>query len=314
MSCLLVVKPGGRDRFLYTRGDGRIGQDISHLIPYLGLSPKDIDFGESFSLGVVIRCELIVPKKIFQEKFAKSFANPRNFVSGIVNQKIENLDVSLVVGNIHLVSYELLFPEKMKPSLQMKNLQKFSSVGVGAGVGVGVGLKKVVSDVVTASELTNEYLSGELMNARESSIYEIDGIICSADKVYERKDKNPEHAFAFKMVLTDQIAEAKVVDVLWSPSKDGYLKPRVRVEPLNLGGVCIEYATGFNAKFIQDNLIGVGSLVELIRSGDVIPHIRRVISGGINGAKMPDCSYEWNETGVDILLSKGDLSSDLTVR
>jgi NAD-dependent DNA ligase len=304
VSCLLVVKPGGRDRFLYTRGDGRVGQDISHLIPYLSLPPKNLDFGASFHLGVVIRCELIVPKKTFQEKFAATFANPRNFVSGVVNQKVENLDISLVVGNIHLVSYELLFPERVEPSLQMRILQNFSVFG----------LIKVVSKVMHSSVLSNEYLSGELMNARESSIYEIDGLVCSADSVYERKDKNPEHAFAFKMVLTDQIAEAKVVDVLWSPSKDGYLKPRIRVEPLHLGGVCIEYATGFNAKFIQDHSIGIGSLVELIRSGDVIPHIRRVLSGGICGAKMPDCAYKWNETGVDLLLNKEELSSDLTVR
>ena len=293
VSCLLVVK--GLDRFLYTRGDGRVGQDISHLIPYLGLPLEHLNF------GTVIRGELIVPRKIFQEKFAKEFANPRNFVSGVVNQKVENLDVGLVVGNIHLVSYELLFPTNLKPSLQMQMLDKF-------------GLKKVDSQVVSFGVLSNEYLSEYLLNARKSSIYEIDGIICSNDNVYERREKNPDHAFAFKMVLTEQIAEAKVVDVLWSPSKDGYLKPRVRIEPITLGGVCIEYATGFNAKFIKENNIGVGSLIELIRSGDVIPHIRRVLLETDGGAKMPDVSYIWNETGVDILLSKEDLGLDLTVR
>ena len=59
------------------------------------------------------------------------------------------------------------------------------------------------------------------------------------------------------MVFTDQIAEAKVVDVIWTPSKDGYLKPRVQIEPIYLGGVKIEYTTGFNAKFINDNRVGV---------------------------------------------------------
>jgi NAD-dependent DNA ligase len=221
-----------------------------------------------------------------------------------VNQKVGTFDPSVVLGNIHLVSYELLFPENVKPSMQMQILQNFSVFG----------LEKVVSSVVRGDLLTNSYLSGELVKARETSIYEIDGIICSSDAVYERKEKNPDHAFAFKMVLTDQVAEAKVVDVLWSPSKDGYLKPRVRIEPISLGGVCIEYATGFNAKFIRDGEIGVGAVVELIRSGDVIPHIRRVISVGGSGAKMPEGAYVWNETGVDILLSGADLDADLTVR
>jgi NAD-dependent DNA ligase len=103
------------------------------------------------------------------------------------------------------------------------------------------------------------------------------------------------------MVLSDQIAEAKVVDVLWTPSKDGYLKPRVEIEPIKLGGVTITYATGFNAAFIRDNKIGIGSLIELIRSGDVIPYIRSVIVPA-EETKMPDVPYKWNNTHVDIML------------
>ena len=57
------------------------------------------------------------------------------------------------------------------------------------------------------------------------------------------------------MVLSDKIAEAKVIDVIWTPSKDGYLKPRVQIEPIHLGGVKIEFATVFNAAFIKQNHI-----------------------------------------------------------
>tara|TARA_B100001121_G_scaffold41610_1_gene35599 strand:- start:2872 stop:3915 length:1044 start_codon:yes stop_codon:yes gene_type:complete len=103
------------------------------------------------------------------------------------------------------------------------------------------------------------------------------------------------------MVLSDQIAEAKVLDVIWTPSKDGYLKPRVQIEPIVLGGVTIEYATGFNAKFIKDNKIGVGSLIKLIRSGDVIPHIVEVIQSS-SEPMMPKDEYVWNSTNVDIML------------
>jgi NAD-dependent DNA ligase len=89
------------------------------------------------------------------------------------------------------------------------------------------------------------------------------------------------------MVLSDQVAEVKVVDVIWTASKDGYLKPRVRVEPVHIGGVTIEYATGFNGKFIEDNKIGVGAIIQLIRSGDVIPYIKSVVVPAETG-KMPD--------------------------
>ena len=89
--------------------------------------------------------------------------------------------------------------------------------------------------------------------------------------------KNPDHAFAFKMMLSEQVAEAKVVDVIWTPSKDGYLKPRVQIEPIKLSGVTIEYATGKNAQFIEKNRIGVGAVIQIVRSGDVIPDIIKIV-------------------------------------
>ena len=125
------------------------------------------------------------------------------------------------------------------------------------------------------------------------------------------KKGNPKHAFAFKMVLSDQVVEAKVVDVIWTPSKDGYLKPRVRIEPVIIGGAKIEYATAFNGAFVEKNKIGVGAVIQLIRSGDVIPHIMDVITPAPE-AKMPDVDYEWNPTHVDIILK--DAKSDIIVQ
>jgi NAD-dependent DNA ligase len=78
-----------------------------------------------------------------------------------------------------------------------------------------------------------------------------------------------------------------------------------------LGGVRIEYATGFNGSFINDNKVGIGAVIELIRSGDVIPHIRKVTTPA-EEAKMPSVPYKWNDTHVDILLE--DINSDETVK
>jgi NAD-dependent DNA ligase len=113
------------------------------------------------------------------------------------------------------------------------------------------------------------------------------------------------------MILTEQIAEAHVLGVIWTPSKDGYLKPRVQISPVSLGGVLIEYATGFNGAFIEDNKIGVGTIIEIIRSGDVIPHIRAVKVSSSN-AMMPSVPYKWNDSHVDVILENMDL--DDTVR
>jgi NAD-dependent DNA ligase len=173
------------------------------------------------------------------------------------------------------------------------------------------GFETVLNRTVMFKDLTNELLSEVLMDWRSNYLYEIDGVIVTDDNIYDRKSGNPEHSFAFKMVLSDQIAEAKVVDVLWTPSKDGYLKPRVQIEPIQLGGVKIEYATGFNGAFIEQNKIGMGALIQIIRSGDVIPHIRSVTTPA-EQAKMPLVPYKWNNTHVDIMLE--DISSDETVR
>ena len=106
------------------------------------------------------------------------------------------------------------------------------------------------------------------------------------------------------MVLTDQEIEAKVVDVLWTVSSNGLIKPRVQFEPVTIGGVSITYATGFNAKFIKDNNIGLGALVKLIRSGDVIPYIAEVLVPA-QAPLMPNSTeyeYVWNATNTDIVL------------
>ena len=235
-------------------------------------------------------------KKVFEEKYKDTFANPRNLVAGIINHK----HVDKKVADLCFVAYEVLEPV-LKPSEQMNFLKSLH-----------LDLECVPYQLNTSSSLTNESLSSLLKEWRSSCSYEIDGLIVTNNQVYPRKTGNPEHSFAFKMVLSEQIAEAKVVDVLWTPSKDGYLKPRVQIEPIYLGGVKIEYATGFNAAFIESNKIGVGAIIELIRSGDVIPYIKKVIVSATT-AKMPfSFEYEWNETHVDIVLK--DFLEDETVR
>lgn len=273
----------GDEPKLYTRGNGIIGQDISHIIPYLDLPDTK---------GLVIRGEFIIKKEVFKQKYKKNFANPRNFVAGLINQK--KID-PIKYKDIDFVAYELIKPET-NPSLQLKALDSLN-------------ICVVQNTIVT--NITNDLLSNYLAQWRDEYIYEIDGIICCDDKIYPRKSGNPDHAFAFKMVLSDQIAEVKVVNVEWNPSKDGYLKPRVQIEPIKLGGVRIEHATGFNGAFIYNNNIGVGSLIKIIRSGDVIPHILQVIEQA-ETPLMPSVPYSWTKGNIDIILDNKD--DDIVVK
>ena len=101
------------------------------------------------------------------------------------------------------------------------------------------------------------------------------------------------------MRLADNLISAKVVGVQWNVSKWGVLKPRVEIEPVQLGGVTISWATGFNAKFIVEKSIGPNAIIEITRSGDVIPYIVSVVKNA-KEPDMPTIPYTWNETGVDI--------------
>ena len=275
----------GDEPKLYTRGNGKVGQDVSHLIPKLRL-PKN--------KGVVIRGEFIIKKDTFNTKYADKFSNPRNMVAGVVNQKTQDERI----GDIDFVAYEVIKPANLTPIEQMEHMAS---------------LDVHVVHNETHKTITNEILSGILVDWRNHDEYEIDGIIVANDKVYSRVSGNPKHTFAFKMVLSDQIAEAHVVDVIWSPSKDGYLKPRVQIIPVKLGGVTIKYATGFNAKFIEENKIGVGAIIQLIRSGDVIPKIEAVTLPATK-AKMPKEEYLWNETHVDVMLKNAENNSVVLVK
>lgn len=267
---------------LYTRGDGKVGQDVSHFISYIDL-PKDKD--------IVVRGEFIMKKSTFTSKYSDKFANARNLIAGTVNR----VTVNDTVKDMDFVAYEVIKPE-IKPSEQMKKLKE-------------LGFNTVKNETMT--NITNDDLSERLVSWRENYEYEIDGVIVTDDKIYSRKSGNPDHSFAFKMVLSDQLAETKVLDVEWNASKDGYLKPRVRVEQVQLSGVKIEYATGFNGAFIESNKIGVGAVIELIRSGDVIPYIRNVITPA-DEPLMPTVDYVWNEKHVDIMLKNKE--DDETVR
>jgi NAD-dependent DNA ligase len=264
---------------LFTRGDGTWGQNISHLIPFLNL-PADP--------YLAVRGELIIPVVVFKNKYAQQYANPRNLVVGICKSGTgaEKKGPDERIYDVQFVAYESMEPP-MLFSDQMTNLTQH-------------GFNTVHHTLLR--DISNESLSTILKKWRYESPYEIDGIIveCNA-RIYPRTtDKYPKYAFAFKMLLSEQIAEAKVVDVVWAISKDGYLKPRVRIEPVHLMGVTIEWATGFNAQFIESHQIGIGAVVEISRSNDVIPHILSVTTPAVQ-AKMPTVAFHWNETRVDII-------------
>jgi len=123
---------------------------------------------------------------------------------------------------------------------------------------------------------------------------------------------NPDYSRAFKMDLEEQRGIGEVEEILWEVSRHGKVIPRIKIKPLKIGGVVIQKATAFNAKYIQDNKLGPGAVVNIIRSGDVIPYIEEIVKPATNGASMPEFKYKWHPGGYDIYIDS-DIESDTDI-
>jgi NAD-dependent DNA ligase len=284
VSLLLVGSSSGWG--IFSRGNGTYGQDLSHLAPYIKLPQS--------RSKIVVRAEAIMSKGSFKA-FEESAENPRNFVSGLLNRKDVNVSG---MESLDVIAYELIQPV-VKPSAQFKKLKQ-------------LGFKVVPSKVyntVDAGVLT------KLFEARRSkSQYDTDGIVITIDKVYRRATSgNPPYSVAFKTLMADQTAAAKVLEVTWQESRHRMLKPVVIIEPTRLSGVTIKRVTAHNARFIVDNRIGPGAVIQLVRSGDVIPYIKDVLKPA-RKPQLPDREYEWNETEVDIYIPEGEESNIVAVK
>lgn len=281
----LLVKEKGNVKF-YTRGNGTVGQDITYLINTM----PDLKHISKLKDDLVLRGEIIISKKKWLS-YEKDFSNARNMVSGLVNSKSIN---TKIMKDIDFVTYEIMEP-RMRFSEQFKYLEKNK-------------VNTVYNEILDKKDLDFEMLDEILIDRRSSSAYEVDGIIVMDDGLHDINDEgNPDFAFAFKDASEKLTADVKVIDVEWNVSKDGYLKPKLVLEPTKLSGVVISNATAFNAKYIIDNKIGPGSVVKIIRSGDVIPHVLEVIKTA--KVKLPDVEHKWNETKVDFI-SIGDKSDE----
>jgi DNA ligase (NAD+) len=281
VSCLLVVR-GGRTT-LYTRGDGYSGQNITHLSRYLKLSAEGL---KTLDHLLAVRGELVISRADFSQKYAQKFSNMRNMVAGLVNSRPDNLDPK-TLADVHFVVYEIIEPEGLKPSEQLSMLGKW-------------GMEVVYWDVIHYFSLV--ILDALLQKRRRRSVYDIDGIVITADRVYTRPEgENPDYAFAYKGI-SDQ-ANVKVLAVEWHASKDGVLVPTIVYERAKVSQAELTRATGFNARFIVEHKIGPGAIITIIRSGDTIPYVLHVVRPA-KKPDLPDLAYHWDENHVNIILDQ----------
>ena len=297
VSCLLVYDGTQNNNVkMFTRGDGDEGSNISYFQNDIQHIPKHI------SKPLAVRGEIIISKKDFDAHYQKDFQNSLGLIVGTVNAKTAKPSLK----HLQFIAYELITTEPglKRPSENLEFLSK-------------IGFKTVHYSLFLNENMTCESLATELSKRKAEYEFDMDGLIVQKNTPYDRADMtpdgNPRYAFAFKMLQESK--ETVVEEVDWNASKWGVLKPRIRVKPVVLNGSTVQYATAFNAKYILDHKINVGSKVLLTKSGDVIPFIVDVLSES-ETAKFPsEDTFEWNETQVEIVLkNKGDSKEVLIQR
>jgi DNA ligase (NAD+) len=297
------ISKDGFKMTLYKHGDGVEGQDISHLLENIQIGSlvksaitSHIKKTDNKQQHIALRGEIIIRNDIYSQKYNKIYPKARSLIAGIVNSKTPD---PKIVEDMEIVFYELIYPCGYTFKEQFDLISH-------------MGFKLANHRMVHTLE--ESQLPEILMEFKRASPYEIDGVVLDdSSRAWPRATKdNPEYAVAFKMQLEDQIATTRVINVEYNVSKHGTLAPRIEYEPVVIKGDTHKYTTGFNLKYIVDNRINKSTVVQIIKSGDVIPYIYKIISSS-KEPLMPaaDIKWHWNETRVDAVLDDPGASSDV---
>lgn len=268
----------------WTRGDGVKGQYSNEHFKLV------INENGGKSRPVYSYGEAICRRDVFQEHFAELYANPRNMVSGLFGDESPKVDF---VSKLDYIRYGIENKDgsKMSKSKQLAICNIINTV-------------EVPYYCCTTEEITVELMT-ELF-FKWSVDYEIDGIIIDIDDAVlrnalgrETSKPNPCYARAFKGDF-EEIRATKINNITYEVSKNGNLCPVGQVNPVNCNGAMVSNVTLYNAKYILEKFINIGSEVEIKRSGMVIPKIVRVFGTGtaILPTVCPVCGtpVEWDET------------------
>lgn len=224
---------------LYTRGDGVRGQNITRAFERGLKVAEDGARGEGPG-------EIVIKKSYFEEHLKAHFENSRNIQAAIIAEKKIDKRIQKAIDDGACVFYP------------------FSLITHWEGHYV---------------ELLNEFetISDQIWNAVD---FDIDGIILEAIdariKAHMGSTRH-HHRWQIAFKVNDETAEVKVLSITPQTSRTGKITPVAELEPTKLSGAMLSRATVHHYGMVRDKGIGSGAVVELVRSGLVIPKIERVI-------------------------------------
>ena len=243
-----------------TRGDGYIGIDITDKIKFI---LDDINIPDKSFTGAV-RGEIVMSHDNFEEfkRNNPEAKNPRNSTAGLVGMN----NISSDLKYLDILVYRIVGCES---DHDIKNTRQMSAWLSGNFKSTAPRTTIVLDDKDIVNQMNELCVDW-------GNKYPSDGVVLT-DMMLDRSNlpeiKFNSQAFKFK----SEVANAKVIDVEWIPSKTRYMIPKLKLLPVQLAGTIVQAATGYNAKYIKDHNIGKGAIVEVEKRGEIIPNVNRVI-------------------------------------
>ncbi|RAY10692.1 DNA ligase (NAD(+)) LigA [Actinomadura craniellae] len=263
----------GRLTRLVTRGDGLAGEDVSHAIgTILGL-PDAL----TSPVTLEIRGEVLMTREQFEaaneirvRHEGVPFAHPRSGAAGTLRARERPYKVEMT-----FFGYAAL-PWEDDDQAGLRGLAHGATMDLIAGLGVGTTAGTPVEPRVCTTAEAVQARIGEIAALRGELPFGTDGIVIKADLAADREQagsgsRAPRWAVAYKLPATEKIT--KLIDVTWNVGRTGVIAPRAVLEPVEIDGVVITYATLHNPADITRRGLMIGDQVMVYRAGDVIPRV-----------------------------------------
>ena len=284
-----LVYEGGELRYGATRGDGEVGEDITHNVKTISSVPLHLRKKKDVPASLSVRGEVFMPKKGFQqlnkrriENGEEPFANPRNAAAGTMRQ----LDPQQVADKpLDILFYEILYVEDHQPASHWEDLKRLPQWGLKTDTHNT--RAKSLKDIQTYHE--------RLAEKRDEFEYDIDGIVIKLDRYEQReqlgvRQRSPRWAFAWKFPPKEEVTILE--DIVVQVGRTGVLTPVALLQPVDVGGVTVSRATLHNEDEVKKKDVRCGDKVRVARAGDVIPEVmERIKEPGKkrqNPFSMPD--------------------------
>ena len=277
-----VIYKNGVVAHALSRGDGKTGRDYLPKFINTGQFPKSVKWNEDRYPILEFRCEAVIARETFEKKYSDKFDNERNYVAGVLGSdtstKEQISEIDLIPVEIRAIdkygnfSYPLI---ELAAACGFKNANELKRYKTTVYAGKDVD-KCWIEENRTMTKMFDTFSN----SYKNEGKYRIDGMVVKVEErwrdVLGINEHDPNWGIAVKFKPEDCITE--VTGFTMEMGKTGEFTPVALLKPVELDGTTVSKASAYNANFIRSNNLNVGSLVSLVKSGDIIPQIIRVIS------------------------------------